>query len=295
MLYRTTDDLDFDFDDLQFVEPPSKVLMTTPDHFQVRYVINPHMRGNIGDVNTDAAREQWDSLRAVYEAIGIEVSVIEGTRGLPDMVFCANQTLPYRTPGGTDGIVASRMHAPERRDEVAHFVQFFTSLGYERTILPGKASAFEGCGDAIWHPSRYLLYGGYGFRTDEAAYAHISDKLDVPILLIGLDDPDFYHLDTCLCMLDPSTCMIYPGAFDDDGLDLIDFAFETVIEVPESEARNCFAVNAHCPDERHVIIPEGCDETVDKLSEYGFLAIEVDTSEFIKSGGSVFCMKQMYW
>jgi N-dimethylarginine dimethylaminohydrolase len=295
MLYRSVDDLDFYVTDLAEIDPPGKVLMTTPAFFQVRYVINPHMQGNIGSVDGDVAREQWDSLRGVYEAIGLEVSALEGVQGLPDMVFSANQALPYLTPSGEKGIFPSLMHAPERRGEVPHFTSFFTALNYRTRRLPRNIPDFEGMGDALWHPSRFLLYGGYGFRSDPAAYKFISDELDVPVVLLRLEDPDFYHLDTCLCVLDEHTCMIYAGAFDDEGLDLIDELFDTVIEAPEDEARRHFAVNAHCPDERHVVIPENCDITTELLSQEGFLPIEVDTSEFIKSGGSVFCMKQMYW
>ncbi len=295
MTIQTVDDLEFDIEDLESMPPPSAVLMTTPGHFDVSYVINPHMQGNIGSIDHEAAAEQWDALRAVYQAIGFDVSVVEGAPGLPDMVFCANQTLPYLTPSGDRGIIASKMHAPERRDEVPHYVRFFTGLGYENLSLPSRVNDFEGSGDALWHPRRRLLYGGYGFRSDVRAYEFISDKLKAPVVLLDLNDPDFYHLDTCLCPLDEETCMIYPDAFDDDGLDLIYEMFDDVIEVPEVEARKHFATNAHCPDERHVIIPENCDETVDVLTEFGFLPIEVDTAEFIKSGGSVFCMKQMYW
>jgi N-dimethylarginine dimethylaminohydrolase len=31
------------------------------------------------------------------------------------------------------------------------------------------------------------------------------------------------------------------------------------------------------------------------LREAGFTPLELDTSEFIKAGGSVFCMKLMFW
>lgn len=295
MLYTNVSDLDFEIADLPSIPAPRNVLMTTPAHFQVKYVINPHMKGNVGSVDLDTAIDQWDSLRGVYEAIGLDVRVIEGARDLPDMVFCANQTLPFVTPDGRKGIVPSLMHAPERRGEVLHFTSFFTGMGYQVHRLPSRIPDFEGMGDAIWHPSRYLLYGGHGYRSSSDAYRFISEELDVPVVLLRLVDPDFYHLDTCLCVLDERSCLIYPDAFDDDSLDMIDDLFEVVLEAPEEEARRSFAVNAHCPDERHVIVPENCDTTTEILSEQGFLTIEVDTSEFLKAGGSVFCMKQMFW
>jgi len=292
---RPTTDLP-DLASLPEIPRPGRVLLTSPEHFRVAYVINPHMAGNEGTVDRAEARRQWEALREAYERVGVEVSVLAGVEGLPDMVFCANQTLPYRTPGGETGVVLSRMHAAQRKPEVDHYARFFEGEGYEvRGLEPDLVGDFEGMGDAIWHPGRYLLWGGHGFRTDAGVYDRLSEKLGFPILTLRLDDPDFYHLDTCFCPLDESTVLIYPGAFDGDGLALIRSMFSRVLEAPEEEARRLFACNAHAPDGRHVIIQEGCTDTNRMLREAGYEPVEVDTGEFLKSGGSVFCMKLMFW
>ena len=281
---------------LPAIPRPGRVLMTTPTHFQVDYVINPHMAGNIGDVDRTEARRQWEALREAYEGIGMEVVTVEGEAGLPDMVFCANQTLPYATPGGEHGVVLSRMHAPQRKPEVDRYAAFFEREGYEvHGLDPDLPGDFEGMGDALWHPGRYLLWGGYGFRTDRTVYERLADTLGFPILPLLLEDPEFYHLDTCFCPLDESTVLIYPGAFDADGLATIRAHFDRVLEAPEDESRSLFACNAHAPDGRHVLIQSGCTHTNAALREAGYTVLEVDTSEFLKSGGSVFCMKLMFW
>ena len=275
---------------------PNRVLLTTPEHFRVAYVINPHMEGNVGTVDPDEAWAQWERLREAYDRLGVDVEVLEGEGGLPDMVFCANQSLPYQTPGGERGVVISRMHAPQRKPEVEHYAGFFEGEGYDVRHLDGDLPGdFEGMGDAIWHPGRYLLWGGHGYRTDKEVYERLSAALGFPVVALRLTDPAFYHLDTCFCPLDERTVLIYPGAFDEDGLALIHHYFERVIEAPENEARDLFACNAHSPDGQHVIIQRGCTETVEKLREAGYEPVEVDTDEFLKSGGSVFCMKLMFW
>ena len=38
-------------DALPAIPRPGRVLLTQPDHFEVAYVINPHMKGNVGDVD----------------------------------------------------------------------------------------------------------------------------------------------------------------------------------------------------------------------------------------------------
>ena len=283
-------------DALPAIPRPGRVLLTTPDHFEVAYVINPHMEGNVGGVDPSRARSQWEGLREAYEAVGTEVSVVEGQPGLPDMVFCANQTLPYRTPGGERGAVLSRMHAPERKPEVEHYARFFRGEGYEvHGLDPDLPGDFEGMGDALWHPGRYLLWGGYGYRTDRAVYERFADKMGFPVVPLALTDPDFYHLDTCLCPLDEHTALVYPGAFDEAGLEAIRTHFARVLEAPEREARELFACNAHSPDGRHVLIQRGCAETNGLLREAGYDVMELDTDEYLKSGGSVFCMKVMFW
>lgn len=295
---------DLDPTALPAIARPGRVLMTSPEHFEVAYVINPHMEGNIGDVDPGRARAQWAALRDTYERLGFPVTTLPGQAGLPDMVFCANQTLPYHTPGGERGVVLSRMHAPQRADEVSHFAGFFEGEGYSVHPLDpdlpgdpttGSGQSFEGMGDALWHPGRYLLYGGYGYRTDREVYARFTDTLGVPVVPLQLTDPDFYHLDTCLCPLDEQTALLYPGAFTDEDLRTLRAQFPRTIEAPEDEARTLFACNAHTPDGEHVIIQKGCTKTNGLLRAGGYTPVEVETDEFLKSGGSVFCMKLMFW
>ena len=69
--------------------------------------------------------------------------------------------------------------------------------------------------------------------------------------------------------------------------------FENLIEVPLEEAKEGFVTNGHSPNGTHFIVHKGNDVTVSKLKEIGIEVMEIDTGEFLKSGGSVFCMKMM--
>lgn len=296
MVITSVSDLNFAVEDLPALPLPGNVLMTTPDYYRVEYVINPHMEGQVGTVNVSEANRQWRILLNAYENLGFQPAKMLGVENLPDMVFCANQSLPYYKPDGKRGVVLSRMYAPQRRPEVEYFARFFQERGLETTRLPSDPEMFfEGMGDAIWHPGRYLLWGGYGFRTSPRAYTFLSRELDVQVLALQLEHPHFYHLDTCFCLLDSNHVLIFPGAFRPEGLDLIHRIFTDVLEAPEEDARVRFACNAHCPDGRHVLIHRGSERTNQLLTDAGFLPVEVDTSEFFKSGGSVFCMKLMFW
>lgn len=270
--------------------------MCDPSYFEVRDVKNPFMDGNVDAVDAARARVQWEELRAVFARLGYPVAVIPGQPGLEDMVFAANQVLVCPEKSGGYLIVTSNMRHESRRREVPHFESFFAARGYRVLRLAGDGGRdmfFEGHGDAIWHPGKRLLWGGWGHRTEAEAYEKLCRLIDVPVVALNLLHPQYYHLDTAFCALDERSVMIYPGAFDSAGLSLIRHYFENVLEVPESDAGN-FACNALALG-RHVVLQRGSTATCAGLRQLGFIPVEVDTSEFMKSGGSVFCMKMEYY
>lgn len=294
MLISSTRELRFAVTQLPSERLPRKVLMVEPDHFQVEYVINPHMEGSIGEVDAKRARTQWEAVRATYATLGFRVDVANAMAGLPDMVFCANQTLPGLDQAGRERLMLSQMHATERQGEVEHFRAFFADRGYELRSLRSDAR-LEGCGDVLWHHRRRLLWAGTGFRSDLGALADVCELFGVHAVWLELVDPQLYHLDTCLSILDERTAVWVPSAFSARSQELVTALFDRLIEAPRWEAVSLLAANAHSPDGRHVLIQSGCHQTIDGLKSVGFEVVELETGEFLKAGGSVFCMKQMYW
>ncbi len=292
----SVNELDFTLADIPKMPAPTKVLLVKPTYFAIEYVINPHMEGNLGEVDHMAAMNEWKHLKMAYEELGLEVFVVDGVRGYPDMVFCANQSLPYITENGTKKVLMSIMHTEQRAGEVSHIQKVYEDSSYEVfTLDDDSIPDFEGMGDAIWHFKHRLMFGGYGFRTSIKAYDHISRIFDVPVLAFELNNPLFYHLDTCFCSLNEDTVLIYPPAFEDEGLELIYKLIPNVIEANKYEAEELFACNATCPDGRNVFIQQGCVHVNAKLKEAGFKVHEFSTFEYLKSGGSVFCMKMLLW
>ncbi len=296
MIYENLKEINFEPKGLEALPARKRVLFTSPDYYDVQYSINPHMEANIGKVDREEAWIQWTKLRKTYTEIGLEQHIIPGAHNMPDMVFCANQSLPFLGKDGQHGVYLSRMNSKYRAKEVTHFGNFFMNKNYSLELLPQDfEGSFEGMGDAQWHPTRRLLFGGYGFRTNIEVYHHISDDLKIPIIALKLVDPDFYHLDTCLCMLTEDKVLYNPTAFDEEGIEMIKAMFSEAIEAQDDESRKLFACNAHCPDGENVIIQKGCAKTVALLEKNGFTIHEVETGEFLKAGGSVYCMKMMFW
>ena len=274
---------------------PRRVLLCTPEHFDVVDVKNPFMEGNVGRVDHVRARAEWEALRRAYEKAGHEVLTIAGAAGLEDMVFAANQVLPGVGADGLPYVLLSRMRYPSRRREVPLYRDWFERRGYRVFNLPSEAGHFEGQGDAIWHPGKQLLWGGHGPRTTLRAYEQISRTLGVPVIALALVHPNFYHLDTCFCVLRRDAALYFPGAFDTEGRALLARLFPHLIEVSEGEATRHLACNAHALDGETVIIQRGATETIARLRAEGFRTVQVETDEFLKSGGSVFCLKMMIY
>ena len=102
-----------------------RLLMCSPEHFDVTYEINDWMRIANGP-DPETSRQQWQALYTVLrEEVGADVALVPPQPGLPDMVFTANAGL---TKG--DVFVPSRFRPIERQGEVAFFIQWMLENGF---------------------------------------------------------------------------------------------------------------------------------------------------------------------
>jgi N-dimethylarginine dimethylaminohydrolase len=85
--------------------------------------------------------------------------------------------------------------------------------------------------------------------------------------------------------------LVHAKSLTSDGLALVKAVFENVIECNDTEANENMACNATAIGGKHVVIHPGSPKVVGTLKALGYTVREVDTSEYLKSGGSVFCMK----
>ncbi len=268
--------------------------MVHPQYFDIEYAINPYMTdasGNLNKVDRSLAVIQWQNLKTAYEKIGIKVFILDGAEKLPDMVFAANQSFPF-IKNGRKSVILSRMRSAYRQNEVHFFKKFYQLLGYEIYELTAEMS-FEGNGDALVQPGTQEIWGGYGYRTDLKIYEQVAKITGYKVHPLKLQSEYFYHLDTCFSILDHNTVAYVPSAFDKNGVKLIEQKFQRTIEIHENEALSYFAANCHSPDGRHVFLHPGAERFKTALKHHGFEPVELNTSEYMKSGGSVFCMKMM--
>ncbi|WP_413199567.1 TIGR00300 family protein [Nostoc piscinale] len=260
-----------------------RFLMCPPDHYDVDYVINPWMEGNIHKSSRDRAVEQWQGLYQILKEHAI-VDLVTPQKGWPDLVFTANAGLVLG-----ENVVLSRFLHKERQGEEPYFKQWFEENGYKVYELP-KDLPFEGAGDALLDREGRWLWAGYGFRSELDSHPYLAKWLDIEVLSLRLIDDRFYHLDTCFCPLANGYLLYYPGAFDSYSNRLIEMrvAAEKRIAIAEADAVNfaCNAVNV----ESIVIMNKASDALKSRLAEVGFRVLETPLTEFLKAGGAAKCL-----
>lgn len=283
---------------LEALEPMARTVgavLCPPDRFDVIDVKNAFMAGNAGNVDKAAARREWECLRDAFSAAGARVELLKPLDACEDMVFCANTALLAVDAQGRKTCLPGRMTFESRRPEVGSMTSWALANGYrivDDFAEPGLH--FEGSGDAVWHPGRRLLWGGYGWRTDPQVYHGIAETLGVPVIALALTDSTFYHLDTCFVALDERTVLVHAPALSVEGMEMVRRVFERVVEVDADEARR-FACNATLLAPGVVALDRRASSTASRLRELGFNVVELDTGEFLKSGGSAYCMKNAFF
>jgi len=255
-----------------------KVLLCPPTAFDVVYSINPWMCGEA--VNKRLAMSQWLRMENAIRNWGVSVQVIDQEPDLPDMVFTAN--------AGTvrgNKVVLSNFKFQERQREAEAYEKWFKDAGYETYRLPKKYS-FEGCGDTVVYEDK--MFAGYGWRSDLGGIRHAAKILDLELIPLKLSHPNFYHLDTCFCLLGHGVAMYYPGAFAPSALKKLRKHIPDLIPLDVTDA-TMFACNSVVYG-NNVLMPAGPQNIVKELDIRGYEVTQINTSEFLKSGGSLQCM-----
>jgi N-dimethylarginine dimethylaminohydrolase len=259
-----------------------RLLMCAPEHFRVRYEINPWM--NVQRQPAAAsAQTQWQQLVAALDAHA-RIEFCEPAPNTPDMVFTANAGFVF------DGrVVVSRFRYPQRQAEAPHFARWFREAGFEHVPWPEDV-CFEGAGDCLADQRAERLWFGHGPRSDARAAALLERAFGLPVHALNLVDPRFYHLDTCFCPLAEGHTLYYPAAFSAESQMRIraEIPAEKRIEVSTEDACH-FACNA-VGIGNQVYVNRASAALQHALTSRGFDVHEVSVTEFLRAGGAVKCL-----
>ena len=258
-------------------------LMCPPEYFNVAYIINPWMHGNLRKIDNAVARQQW---RSLYDVLTDHATVrlVLPQPSSPDMVFTANAGLVKESR-----FIVSRFRYPERQHEEPYFADWFQDRGYDVSLMP-RDVPFEGAGDALFDRGSKCLWMAHGHRSIPAAREVIAERLDVEVVVLKLVDQRFYHLDTCFCPLEGGYLLWYPPAFDEESQAIVEKRVPSdkriVLEEEDALAFACNAVNVDAT----IVVNRASSGLVRRLGRKGFTVIQTPLSEFMKAGGSAKCL-----
>jgi N-dimethylarginine dimethylaminohydrolase len=256
-----------------------RYLMCPPAYFGVLYEINPWMHREVA-VNRDAARDQWENLRATLLSAGADVEVMTPRAEVPDLVFTANA-------GIVNGpqFVPARFRHPERQGETVDDVVWFESAGYRVEELPEDVCQ-EGAGDAL--PFADVLLAGYRFRSDAASHAYLSALTGAAVRSVELADERLYHLDLTFCPLDDRRAIVAPMGWDRYGRRVVEALVPEPLVLEDDEA---LAFTANSVVVGSTVVMPGCPPRVGRqLEKWGFDVVVCPVGEFLKAGGGCRCL-----
>ncbi len=273
--------------------PRAQLMMSAPDHFEVSYRINPWMDPAQWHVSADRlagdARRGWSALKSTYESLGAQVFVQPAHKGLPDMVFTANAGVVLDRTA-----VLARFLCAERRGEEQHNQTFFAALraqgAIKRIVEVPAGLAFEGAGDAIWDRTRHLLWTGWGQRSSREMTPFLAEMFAVPAVDLELIDPRFYHLDTCLCVLEHGEVLYYPAALAPRSQAVLEelVGRDKLIVASEDDAHH-LAVNSVSIGDDLVFCHASAGLRADLVAR-GYRVHVVPLDSFNRSGGAAYCL-----
>ncbi len=255
-------------------------LMCPPQFYDVDYVINPWMAGNLHRPSRDLAFTQWNDLYRHLKMIA-DVRLLHARANTPDMVFVAHTALVHH------GIAALSSFAyTQRQSEEQYLRSWFKDAGFLLWDTP-RETAFEGEGDALFDAEGKHLWAAHGVRTCLHSHRHVADAWHSPVTSLHLTDPRFYHLDTCFAPLHNGYIMYLAQAFDSESLNKIEAAYpeEKRIVVTEQEATQ-FSCNVINIGHNILMHPVTHSDLPDRLMDLGFDVAQLPLSEFLRGGGS---------
>jgi N-dimethylarginine dimethylaminohydrolase len=252
------------------------VLMCKPEFFTVVYRINPWMDPAL-PTDTALAVKQWQTLYDTYIGLGFDVHLIDPIDGLPDMVYAAN--------GGfvIDNIVyGANFTYPQRQPEGPAYMDWFRANGFD---VREPAEINEGEGDFLLVGD--VILAGTGFRSASNSHEEIAAIYGRPVITLKLINPNFYHLDTAIAVLDDTNIAYLPSAFDEPSLAVLRERYPHAILATEEDAA-ILGLNSYS-DGYNVVIAARAKDFERELRARGYNPIGVDLSELLLGGGGVKC------
>jgi N-dimethylarginine dimethylaminohydrolase len=177
-------------------------MLNFPFSYATESANNPWMTDLSQDKRRPDFRRAAVQFLQVYREISAEglVYLLPTPRGakLQDLLYTANLGIVLGHLPDKNTVVISNFASPPRQGETPVGVRFFEQMGYEVHVSPAK---FEGEAE-LKHLYDNVYVGGYGIRSEKAAYDWMERTFDMRIIKVKETEPYLYHLD---CSIFPIT------------------------------------------------------------------------------------------
>ncbi len=271
-----------------------RILMCRPDYFEVSYTINPWMDPNAWQAESGQlaaqSQSQWEGLYRNITGLGVTVDLHTPRPGVPDMVFTANAAVVLDRKA-----LLARFLDPERQAEEKYHQDVLQGLVADGVIdevstLP-QGMFQEGAGDCLWDGSRELFWAGYGQRSRREAYAYVASFFDRKVVTLELTDSRYYHVDTCLAVLNSGHIVYYPPAFSGDSIERLRTEVggdQWLIAAGEEDASR---LGVNLVNIGTKVVMAVCSPMLERnLNNAGFEVIRSPLPAFGMSGGAAACL-----
>ena len=158
--------------------------------------------------------------------------------GLQDLVYCANLGTVLDHVPERDTVILTKFCSQVRIPEEDVGRQFFEEMGY-RVVEPPHC--FEGEAE-LKHLHDNVYAGGYGIRSDAAAYDWMMDEFDMHVVKLRETEPHLYHLDCTVFPLTRETTLACTEMYTREEVHQL----EAVTDIIDVTADECFSGVCNC-------------------------------------------------
>jgi len=274
-------------------------MIKTPSNLQIPtflmnfpFTVDNHTVNNVlMDLNREKYNypEAYQQFLGLYQALvkeGSLVYILPSEKDLQDLPYTAN--IGCYLPHSADKIVVSNFRSEPRRGEERIGIKFFEGMRYDAAMAP-----YHWEGEADLKYIRDNLYiGGHGIRSDIRSYYWMEEKYDMKVVPVRMTDQYLYHFDCMFSPLSSDTALVSTSALDVAALRLLE-RYVKIIDVPKEFIYYGWTNIVKIGNKvfHAVIDPDGGPKILEKLLiKLGFEPVQINLSEFAKSGADLSCL-----
>lgn len=287
---------------LTSVESPS-FMLNLPTSFNTKVPNNIWMQQAKPEdlvVDSDVAIAQWTDLYNVLTANGL-VTILPTPYDceLQDLVFVANLGIVL----DEENVIISNFTSEPRMGETEVGKKFFELCGYKNVaVCPYK---FEGWAD-LKHLKDNIYVGGYGMRTELAAFEWMEKVFGIKIIKIKMSKEELYHFDCMYMNLTEEIVMLCKEICSEEEITELSRYCE-IIDIPlkmcecgitNSIRLHSYIVNASdihdldpVLDKEDYQLERAKNQLLEDIcNDLGMECVFINLSEFLKGGALLSCL-----